>query len=357
MHGLSARTGESKDALTELKDASILIVDDQEEHLILLSHALRKAGCQNVFTVSDPFLAPEIHHQLRPDLVLLDYRLPPVDGFQVLDQLWESHSSEDHSPVIMITAGAPESVRLKALELGVSDFLERPQDILELIFRVRNVLRIHRLYRQVHQQMMNLDDLVRLRTSELERARKDVLDRLALAAEFRDDQTGDHARRVGEISRLIAVELGMDPEYCEGIASAALLHDLGKIGMPDSVLLKPCSLTKEEFETIRAHPVIGAKILMGCNEPILSMAREIALTHHERWDGRGYPSQLAGHEIPLSGRIVSVADAYDAMTSERPYKHAMSKEAAIREIFRGRRSQFDPKVVSAFFRAVRHKSS
>jgi len=152
---------------------------------------------------------------------------------------------------------------------------------------------------------------------------------------------------------MISEEMNMDRDYCESIASAALLHDLGKIAIPDAVLLKPAALTTEEFDVIRRHPEIGARILFGCDEPMLAMAREIALTHHERWDGRGYPNRLIGAEIPLCGRIVSVADAYDAMTSLRPYKDPMPPETAVREIFRGRGAQFDPKVVSAFLKVVR----
>lgn len=352
MRGLQIQSERSSDELSELRSATIMIVDDEEDHLFLISHALRKGGCQTVHTVSNPFSAPEMFRLLRPDLVLLDYRLPPVDGFQVLEQLWEDTPNDKRTPVIMITGGAPDSVRLMALERGVSDFLESPSDILELVFRTRNVLRIHRLYNRVQEQVQNLDLLVRQRTSELEAARKEVLDRLALAAEFRDDQTGDHARRVGRLSRQISEQMSLPFDFCEAIASAALLHDLGKIGMPDNVLLKPAALTPEEFEVIRSHPEIGAKILLGCNEPVLSMAREIALSHHERWDGNGYPQRLAGSNIPVCGRIVAVADAYDAMTSERPYKQPMPIHAAIAEIARGCGTQFDPAVVGAFMRVV-----
>lgn len=357
MQSLEIRPERSGEVLGELRSASILIIDDHEDHLFLLSYALRKAGCESVHTVSDPFAAAEMYRLLRPDLVLLDYHLPPLDGFQILDTIWGDLPAEEQSPVIMITAGADDHVRLRALERGVSDFLERPSDILELVFRVRNVLRIHRLYHKVREHMLNLDEIVRIRTYELEKARKDVLERLAMAAEFRDDQTGDHARRVGELSRHISEQMGLDETFCESIESAALLHDLGKIAMPDSVLLKPAKLTPEEFAVIRSHPEIGAKILMGCNQPVLSMAREIALTHHERWDGGGYPNRLAGRDIPLSGRIVAVADAYDAMTSARPYKTPMSSSCAMHEVFRCRGAQFDPKVVAAFLKVVRRHAA
>jgi len=357
MQRLQLQPERSSEVLAVLRTGSILIVDDEEDHLFLLSRALRQAGCEKVSTESNPFKVVETFRAVEPELVLLDYRLPPLDGFQILDELWTSVPVEERTPVIMITGGAEDSVRLKALERGVSDFIQSTSDILEIVFRVRNVLSIHHLYRTVHRQMVNLDELVRLRTSELESARREVLDRLAIAAEFRDDQTGDHARRVGSLSRLISEEMSMDRDYCESIASAALLHDLGKIAIPDSVLLKPAALTPEEFEVIRQHPSIGARILFGCDEPVLSMAREIALTHHERWDGRGYPNRLVGIDIPLSGRIVAVADAYDAMTSMRPYKDPMPADCAVREIFRCRGAQFDPKVVAAFLKVVRRLPS
>jgi len=353
MQRLQIQPGQSSDALAVLRTGSILIVDDEEDHLFLLSRALRQAGCEKVSTESNPFKVFETFRQVQPDLILLDYRLPPVDGFQVLDELWGSLPADQRTPVIMLTSGADDTVRLRALQLGVSDFIQSNSDILEIVFRVRNVLSIHNLYRTVHRQMVNLDELVRVRTSELESARREVLDRLAIAAEFRDDQTGDHARRVGVLSRMISEEMSMGREYCESIASAALLHDLGKIAIPDAVLLKPAALTPEEFDVIREHPSIGARILFGCQEPVLSMAREIALTHHERWDGRGYPNRLIGSDIPLSGRIVAVADAFDAMTSLRPYKDPMPAECAVREIFKCRGAQFDPKVVMAFVKVVR----
>ncbi|AIE87492.1 HD domain-containing phosphohydrolase [Fimbriimonas ginsengisoli] len=338
----------------ELRDSSILIVDDEDDHLVLLSHALRRAGCAAVHTVSDPFRAAEMHRQVNPDLMLLDYRLPPIDGFRVLADVWAHKEPEDRNPVIMITGGAEDAVRLKALDLGVSDFLEHPSDMLELTLRVRNVLRIHKLYRQVQNQMRHLDEMVQERTQQLEFAQREILDRLALAAEFRDDATGEHARRVGFLSQEISVELGMEPWFCDAIASAALLHDLGKIGLRDAVLLKPAKLTPIEFAHIQTHPEIGAQILAGCNQPVLLMAREIALTHHERWDGKGYPSRLAGENIPISGRIVAVADAYDAMTTARPYKEAMTRSSALAEISRSRGTQFDPQIVDAFLRCQQH---
>ncbi|MGV3617099.1 MAG: HD domain-containing phosphohydrolase [Fimbriimonas sp.] len=332
----------------ELAEATILIVDDDEDNLFLLSRMLRQYGCERLTLVSDPYQAQSECRRVQPDLILLDYRLPPTNGFEVIAEIWQGLDVTTRPPVVMLTGSATEQIRKQAFDLGVSDFLYKDFDSTELLIRVRNVLRVSRLHRQVQRQRDWLEEMVRIRTRELEDARREILERLAMAAEFRDDQTGEHTQRVGTLSSRIAEALRQPRAFVDAIASAALLHDLGKIGVPDSVLLKPGRLTPAEFSHIRAHPDIGASILTGCTEPVLAMAREIALTHHERWDGNGYPQGLVAEEIPLSGRIVAVADAYDAMTSTRPYKAAVPPEAAIAEIERSAGNHFDPRVVQAF---------
>lgn len=332
----------------ELAEATILIVDDDEMNLDLLVRALRRIGCASVTAVSNPDAAIEEHARLLPDLVLLDYRLPPTDGFAVLEAIWSSDDANLHTPVIMLTGDMNESIRERALIRGVADFLTKDFDFTELLLRIRNVLRTHRLVRQVQRQKIWLEEMVKVRTRELEEARREVLERLALAAEYRDDQTGQHTRRVGVIAAAVARKLRLPDAFVEAIASAALLHDLGKIGVPDNVLLKPGRLTDEEFRHIRAHPEIGARILQGCSEPVLSMARDVALHHHEKWNGSGYPHGLAGEHISLCGRIVAVADAYDAMTSRRPYKEPVEHDTAVTEIVSSSGTHFDPQVVDAF---------
>lgn len=332
----------------ELGEATILIVDDDEDNLFLMSRMLRQYGCERLALVSDPYQAKAECLKLQPDLMIVDYRLPPTNGFEVISSIWASVELAARPPVVMLTGSATESIRKEAFDLGVSDFLYKDFDTTELLIRVRNVLRTSRLHRQVQRQRDWLEEMVRIRTRELEEARREILERLALAAEFRDDQTGEHTRRVGGLSARIAQAMSQPKAFVEAIASAALLHDLGKIGVPDSILLKPGRLTPTEFSHIRAHPGIGASILTGCTEPVLAMAREIALTHHERWDGKGYPQGLAGEEIPLSGRIVAIADAYDAMTSARPYKAPLPVQEAVDEVERSASSHFDPRVVKAF---------
>jgi len=338
----------------ELEDAVVLVVDDDQDVLTLTSRALKAAGCPSVVTTTDPFRARSIREETRADLVLLDFNVPPLDGFAILEELWAREEMRNRVPVVMMTGAAAPELRLRALELGVSDFLAKDFDHAELILRVRNTIRSRRLLQQVEQQRVCLEELVEVRTRELEQARSEILERLALAAEYRDDQTIHHTRRVGQLSRRIAEGLGESRRYCESIEAAAQLHDLGKIGIPDAILLKPGPLTAEEYSLVKDHPEIGSQILMGCTAPVLQMAQEIALTHHERWDGFGYPRRLKGDEIPLAGRIVALADAFDTMTSERPYKRAISHAEALGEVNREIGGHFDPQIVAVFLDVIQN---
>lgn len=329
-------------------NATILIVDDDEDNGILLSRMLNQVGCQRVHQITDVDHLSEACFEFEPEVILLDYQLPGTNGLTVLRDLWAKGGYLASIPVIMLTANASDEVRKQAFELGVSDFLYKGFDSTELVVRVRNVLHSARLHHRVSRQVNVLEATVRMRTGELENARREVLERLAVAAEYRDDQTGEHTRRVGQLAGKIANEMSLNQEFVESIQAAAKLHDLGKIGIPDRVLLKPGPLTADETAIIQEHPEIGASILDGCTEPVLAMAREIALTHHERWDGAGYPYGLCGEGIPLSGRIVAVADAFDAMISPRPYKAAVHELEARHRITLATASQFDPQVVRAF---------
>lgn len=340
-------------ALEELHTARMLLVDDDEDNLALLELSLRGAGAKHVVTVSNPLEAADVYREFSPDLAILDLRMPPVDGFYVMDQFRSIDGPERMVPIIMLTGDATAATKQKALEAGVADFLHKNFDMAELLLRVRNVLRMQQLYRQVQRQKMWLEETVRIRTRQLFAARREVLERLAMAAEFRDDQTGEHTRRVGQLSAQIAQHLDQDLGFVESIGAAALLHDIGKIGIPDSILLKRGPLTPEEYSIMKEHTLIGASILADCTEPVMRMAREIALTHHERWDGNGYPNGISSEEIPICGRIVSVADAFDAMITERPYKKPMAVEDAINEIVSKQAKQFDPKVVAAFLTVMK----
>jgi len=253
-------------------------------------------------------------------------------------------------PFLVLTTEPTEESKRRALSLGARDFLIKPLDRTELLLRVRNVLQVQQLQDRLFEHNANFELEVAERTRDLEQARLEVLDRLALAGEYLDDDTRQHARRIGRTCALIAIGLGLPDAEVELISRAAPLHDIGKIGIPDATLLKPGKLTQAEFDQIKRHTTIGADILSGSRSPLLRMAESIALTHHERWDGSRYPLGLAGEEIPLAGRIVAVADVFDALTHERPYKEAWSISDAVAEIVSQSGRQFDPAIVEAFTR-------
>lgn len=330
----------------------LMLVDDDEDNLILMRKALTRAGYTKVITLSDPLEASAVFCREQPDMVILDYRMPPVDGFYVLREIRANQRMTHHVPVIMLTAGATEETKQRALEAGVTDFLNKDFDFTELILRIRNALHTHLLNRQLQRQNELLEETVRVRTMQIHQAHRDALAKLAIAAEFRDDQTGEHTRRVGYLASRIAEAMGMPRAFVEDIRVAAPLHDVGKIGIPDDILLKAGPLTNDEYEKVKAHARIGERILGGSEEPIIEMARDIALTHHERWDGNGYPNRYDGEAIPISGRIVAVADAYDAITNDRHYKKALAREAAVTEIQACSGRHFDPSVVEAFMEVI-----
>jgi putative two-component system response regulator len=337
------------DAEQDLQQLPIVIVDDEDANVLLLRRILERAGYCNLTTTTDPTDVPGLAAELRPSLLLLDLHMPRIDGFELMEQLNESQE-RDGVAMLVLTADITDDAKLRALELGARDFLTKPIDRLELVLRVRNLLQVQHLQDRLVGHNARLEDEVAARTWELERARLEVLDRLALAAEYRDDNTQEHARRIGRSSSLIAAELGLGGDQVELIARAAPLHDLGKVGISDAILLKPEHLSVEEFERVKRHTTIGAEILAGGSSALMQMAEVIAVSHHERWDGSGYPAGLAGERIPLPGRIVAVADVFDALTHERPYKSAWRIDAALAEIERGAGAHFDPAVVGAFMR-------
>jgi putative two-component system response regulator len=282
-------------------------------------------------------------------LLLLDLHMPGIDGFELMERLGMLMGEERPKiPFLVLTADATEDTKRRALSVGARDFLTKPIDQIELLIRVRNLLQVQNLQERLFEQNTNLESEVAERTRDLEQARLEVLDRLALAAEYRDDDTQQHAWRIGRSSALIAEALGLCEVQVELIRRAAPLHDIGKIGIPDAILLKPGRLGEEELRLMRTHTTIGAEILSGSRSPLLVMAEQIALTHHERWDGDGYPRGLSGDQIPLPGRIVAVADVFDALSHARPYKPAWPVEQVVAEILRQNGTQFDPGVIEAF---------
>lgn len=330
-----------------LLSSRVLIIDDEAANVLLLERLLEQLGYNNIESHTNPEEAlPRI---LNPnvDLVLLDIQMPQLSGFDILESIRENKHENEFRPVMVLTADATPSTKRKALALGADDFLTKPFEAYEVALRVKNLLRTRLLYKELQLENDLLEQRVLERTRDLEEVQLEVVDRLGLATEYRDDDTKAHTGRVGEMASKVASALGLSERFIRLVRLAAPLHDIGKIGISDLILLKAGKLTDDEYDSMKKHCEIGASILSGSKSEILQLAQEIAISHHERWDGRGYPQRLTGDDIPLSGRIVSVVDVFDALTHERTYKKAWSVEDALAEIQRNAGTQFDPKIVDA----------
>ena len=326
----------------------VLVVDDQPPNVLLLERVLRQGGYADLRSTTDPHAVLPLVAEFRPDLLLLDLLMPGLSGFEVMDQLMGVVGDDHFLPVLVLTADVSAATREKALAGGATDFLTKPFDVTEVLLRVKNLLKARFLHVQLHDRNESLEVKVRERTRDLDESRVEVLDRLALAAEFRDDDTGRHTQRVGRVSALLAQAVGLPDDEVELIRHAAPLHDVGKIGIPDVILLKAGKLTPEEFQVMATHTTIGGRILSGGRSPLLRLAEQIALTHHENWDGTGYPTGVRGEAVPIAGRVVAVADVYDALSHQRPYKVAWPVADAAAEVVRLGGTKFDPRVVEAF---------
>ncbi len=327
--------------------ARILVVDDEPANLKLLGMILRAAGYQDIALVQDPREVLDEYLRERPALVLLDLNMPHLDGFAVLAQL-KALADPLAPPVIVLTAQSGEDVLLRALQGGASDFLSKPFNRRELLARVHNVLMGHLAQRMLHDQKQTLEERVQARTHELRETQLDVVRRLGRAAEFRDNETGQHVLRMSHVSTLIARDAGWTEDRCALMLAASPMHDVGKIGISDTILLKPGVLTPAEREVMQTHAAIGAEILSGSPTELLMLAREIALGHHEKWDGSGYPLGLAGEAIPESARIVAIADVFDALTADRPYKRAWPVPDALAWMQAQSGKHFDPRLLALF---------
>jgi len=334
----------------DLSGARIVVIDDNQANLRLAEEFLLMAGYTDIRLISESAFAADYILDEEPDLVLLDLRMPIVSGFDILEEVSRRRHPSTFIPILVLSADFTPAARQKALDLGAHDFVSKPFDMTELQLRVRNFLHMRWMHQSLLHEKMALEERVQLRTRDLIVAREEGVACLARAIEYRDDCTGEHTRRVGNMSAELAVELGLDLEEVELIRLSAPLHDLGKIGVPDHILLKPGKLTDPEFALMQMHAVLGSTIVAECTSPLLQMIGEIALHHHERWNGRGYPDGLSCEDIPISCRIVAVADTYDALTNERPYKPAWPREKAVEEICAKSGIDFDPWVVEAFRR-------
>ncbi|MDR9467223.1 HD domain-containing phosphohydrolase [Marinospirillum sp.] len=328
-------------------DSRIFLVDDELVNLKLLQKMLGGQGYSELVAISDARQVLTEYQKDRPDLILLDINMPHLDGFEVMEQL-KALNDPLLPPILILTAQHAQEYLLRSLALGARDMLTKPFDRTELLMRVRNLLEVHQSQKFMHDQNGLLETLVAERTRELNQTRKEVIRRLGRAAEFRDNETGFHIIRMSKYAVVIARSLGWSEVDCDLLLNATPMHDVGKIGIPDHILLKPGKLEADEWEAMKNHSSIGAALLSGDPSPLFTLAREIAATHHEKWNGQGYPDGLEGESIPQSGRIAAVADVFDALTSARPYKKAWSVEAAVELIQQEAGRHFDPEVVEHF---------
>jgi len=326
----------------------VLIIDDHQTNVTLLALLSRKIEGVTPVEFTDPLAALAWCETNEPDLVLVDYMMPELDGLAFI-QRFRALRGKSSTPVVMITADTESEIRYRALESGANDFLTKPVDKVELTARVRNMLALRKSQLQLANRAAWLADEVRKATAEIQAREREVIYRLSRAAEYRDPETGAHILRMAHYARHIAANLGLPSAELDLLLDAAPMHDVGKMGTPDHILLKPGRLEPDEMVTMRQHAEIGAMILEGSASPLLQTAAMIAITHHEKFDGSGYPKGLKGEDIPLFGRIVAVADVFDALTSARPYKPAWELERATDYLRENAGSHFDPRCVEAFF--------
>lgn len=324
---------------------TVAIIDDSDINLALIKAlVLRLGDCQPLLF---PHKALEWCRENIPDLVIVDYMMPDMDGLQFI-KVFRGLPEREAIPILMITANDQKDVRYEALEGGANDFLNKPIDRIEFSARARNMLNLRTGQKFLADRAQHLGALVEEQTQEIREREKELIFRMSRAAEFRDPETGAHIQRMAHYSRLIARGIGLDEATQKLVLEAAPMHDVGKIGIPDFILLKPGKLTTEEFEVMKGHSRLGYELLKDSNSASLRAGAEIAWTHHEKFDGSGYPRGLAGQDIPLFGRIVAVADVFDALTSERPYKRAWSLEDACLFLEEWKGRHFDPACVEAF---------
>lgn len=323
----------------------VAIIDDTQMNVTMLEHLVRKLpDCESV-CFTDPVAGLEWCLVNEPDLVIVDHMMPVLSGTVLVERFRVRHADV---PVLMITANHETALRHQALQLGVTDFLNKPMDHIEFLARAKNMLALRASHKKLADHATWLADEVRKATEVIVSQARETIFCLSRAAEYRDPETGAHILRMAHYSRHIARQMGLSIAQQDLLLAAAPMHDIGKVGTPDMILLKPGRLSEVEFAIMKQHAVFGYQILVAGSSPLMQVAAEIAHTHHEKFDGSGYPRALVGEAIPLFGRIVAVADVFDALTSERPYKKAWGIEQALAFLHEGKGKHFDPACVDAF---------
>ncbi|CDK99743.1 Response regulator rpfG [Magnetospirillum gryphiswaldense MSR-1 v2] len=331
-----------------LQASRILIVDDEPANVAVLQAMLVGEGYTNLISTGDPREVVGLHQSHDFDIILLDVRMPHMSGIEVLEKLAATLEEGDWLPVLVLTAQTDDETRFQALTAGARDFVNKPFKRWEVMLRIRNMLETRHFFKRQRLRADELEEIVHERTRDVRVAQLQIIERLGLAGEYRDEETGMHVMRMSHSCKMLALAAGMGAARAELILYATPMHDVGKIGIPDKILLKPGRHDPDERKIMETHVSIGAKIIGEHKSELLMMARNVALCHHEKWDGSGYPQGLKGEDIPIEARIAAICDVFDALTSSRPYKEAWPLEKAVALVKDQSGKHFDPRLVEMF---------